>query len=121
VHDGELVPEAVVQIPLRMMNRHAWWPELPAPGRRYLQTIAEKLSSAGVAVFAADVKGDVSGAAVAGDPGGQEGALSTHGLRRVPSRRRLAHPSTPRPQALPLFARSESRPFTRALPMLRWP
>jgi uncharacterized protein len=71
VNDGELVPEAVVQIPLRMMNRDGLVAAATGTGKTVtLQTIAEQLSSAGVAVFAADVKGDVSGVAVAGDLGG---------------------------------------------------
>jgi uncharacterized protein len=71
VHDGELAPDAVVQIPLRMMNRHGLVAGATGTGKTVtLQTIAEQLSSAGVAVFAADVKGDVSGVAVAGKPGG---------------------------------------------------
>ena len=71
VHEGELAPEAVVQIPLRMMNRHGLVAGATGTGKTVtLQTIAEQLSSAGVAVFAADVKGDVSGVGVAGEAGG---------------------------------------------------
>ncbi len=71
VHEGALAPEAVVQIPLRMMNRHGLVAGATGTGKTVtLQTIAEQLSSAGVAVFAADVKGDVSGVAVAGEKGG---------------------------------------------------
>ena len=71
VHDGALAPEAVVQIPLRMMNRHGLVAGATGTGKTVtLQTIAEQLSSAGVAVFAADVKGDVSGVGVAGEAGG---------------------------------------------------
>src|SRR5688500_19971431 len=62
VHEGALAPDAVVQIPLRMMNRHGLVAGATGTGKTVtLQTIAEQLSSAGVAVFAADVKGDVSG------------------------------------------------------------
>ena len=71
VHEGALAPEAVVQIPLKMMNRHGLVAGATGTGKTVtLQTIAEQLSSAGVAVFAADVKGDVSGVAVAGETGG---------------------------------------------------
>jgi len=71
VHEGELAPDAVVQIPLRMMNRHGLAAGATGTGKTVtLQTIAEQLSSAGVAVFAADVKGDVSGVAVPGEKGG---------------------------------------------------
>ena len=71
VHDGALAPEAVVAIPLRMMNRHGLVAGATGTGKTItLQTIAEQLSAAGVAVFAADVKGDVSGVATPGAPGG---------------------------------------------------
>ena len=71
VHEGALAPEAVVQISLRMMNRHGLVAGATGTGKTVtLQTIAEQLSSAGVAVFAADVKGDVSGVAAPGETGG---------------------------------------------------
>src|SRR5687768_6763408 len=71
VHEGTLASEAVVQIPLRMMNRHGLVAGATGTGKTVtLQTIAEQLSSAGVAVFAADVKGDVSGVAMPGEKGG---------------------------------------------------
>ena len=71
VHDGELAPEAVVQIPLRMMNRHGLVAGATGTGKTItLQMLAEQLSAAGVSVFAADVKGDVSGVSVPGAPGG---------------------------------------------------
>ncbi len=71
VHDGTLAPDAVVQIPLKMMNRHGLVAGATGTGKTVtLQTIAEQLSSAGVAVLAADVKGDVSGVAAAGEKGG---------------------------------------------------
>ena len=54
-----------------MMNRHGLVAGATGTGKTVtLQTIAEQLSSAGVAVFAADVKGDVSGVGVAGEAGG---------------------------------------------------
>jgi DNA helicase HerA-like ATPase len=71
VHEGKLDPEAVVQLPLRTMNRHGLVAGATGTGKTVtLQTIAEQLSAAGVAVFAADIKGDVSGVAV---PGAAEG------------------------------------------------
>jgi Bacterial protein of unknown function (DUF853) len=64
VHEGALAPEAVVQVPLRIMNRHGLIAGATGTGKTVtLQTIAEQLSAAGVAVFAADVKGDLSGVA----------------------------------------------------------
>jgi DNA helicase HerA-like ATPase len=71
VHEGELASDAVVQVPLKMMNRHGLIAGATGTGKTVtLQTIAEQLSAAGVAVFAADVKGDVSGLAAPGSPGG---------------------------------------------------
>ena len=71
VHDGELATDAVVRVPLRMMNRHGLVAGATGTGKTItLQTLAEQLSDAGVAVFAADVKGDVSGIGVPGEPGG---------------------------------------------------
>src|SRR5918999_3599789 len=71
VHEGALSAEAVVRVPLRMMNRHGLIAGATGTGKTItLQTIAEQLSAAGVAVFAADVKGDVSGIALPGAPGG---------------------------------------------------
>jgi len=71
VHEGELAPAAVVGVPLRMMNRHGLIAGATGTGKTItLQTIAEQLSAAGVAVFAADVKGDLSGLAAPGVAGG---------------------------------------------------
>jgi uncharacterized protein len=74
VHEGELSQEAVVQVPLRMLNRHGLIAGATGTGKtRTLQLIAEQLSAAGVATFLADVKGDVSGMA---EPGGAEGVAA---------------------------------------------
>ena len=71
VHQGKLVSDAAVRIPLRTMNRHGLIAGATGTGKtRTLQVIAEQLSAAGVAVFAADVKGDVSGIAVPGSDDG---------------------------------------------------
>jgi uncharacterized protein len=71
VNDGQLVNDAVVRVPLSMMNRHGLVAGATGTGKTItLQTIAEQLSDAGVAVFAADVKGDVSGVSAPGEPGG---------------------------------------------------
>jgi hypothetical protein len=71
VHEGELIPEAAVRIPLKTMNRHGLVAGATGTGKtRTLQVIAEQLSAAGVAVFAADVKGDVSGIALPGSDDG---------------------------------------------------
>ena len=63
--DDALVPEAGVRLPLATMNRHGLIAGATGTGKtQTLQVIAEQLSAAGVAVFTADVKGDLSGMAV---------------------------------------------------------
>lgn len=70
VHDGECFPEPLVGLPLAMMNRHGLIAGATGTGKtKTLQLLAEQLSAAGVPVFLADVKGDVSGIAVPGEPG----------------------------------------------------
>ncbi|HEY1007365.1 MAG TPA: helicase HerA-like domain-containing protein, partial [Sphingobacteriaceae bacterium] len=62
VLDGQVLPEAAVNIPLRMMNRHGLVAGATGTGKtRTLQLMAEQLSDAGVPVFLLDVKGDLSG------------------------------------------------------------
>src|SRR3954468_18500066 len=71
VHDGKVVPEAVVQVPLAMMNRHGLVAGATGTGKtKTLQGMAEQLSAAGVPVLCADIKGDVSGLAAPGEAGG---------------------------------------------------
>jgi hypothetical protein len=64
---GEIIPEAKVNLPLRMMNRHGLVTGATGSGKtRTLQLIAEQLSLAGVSVFMPDMKGDLSGLAKEG-------------------------------------------------------
>src|SRR5215204_4783822 len=64
------VPEAVVRIPLSMLNRHGLVAGATGTGKtKTLQLMAEQISAAGVPVFAADLKGDLSGLASPGQPG----------------------------------------------------
>jgi DNA double-strand break repair helicase HerA and related ATPase len=71
VHGGELVKDAVVRVPLSMVNRHGLIAGATGTGKtKTLQLLTEQLSAAGVPVFAADMKGDVSGLAAPGDPEG---------------------------------------------------
>ncbi|MEO5619014.1 MAG: helicase HerA-like domain-containing protein, partial [Candidatus Eisenbacteria bacterium] len=68
VHGGECHPEPLVTLPLGMLNRHGLIAGATGTGKtKTLQLIAEQLSSAGVPVFLADVKGDLSGLGVAGE------------------------------------------------------
>ncbi len=68
VHQGACHPEPLIRVPLALMNRHGLIAGATGTGKtKTLQLMAEQLSAAGVSVFLADVKGDVSGIAVAGD------------------------------------------------------
>ncbi len=59
---GTTHPDAVVQIPAAMCNRHGLIAGATGTGKTVsLQVMAEQLSSIGVPVFAADMKGDLSG------------------------------------------------------------
>ncbi|MGA1837887.1 helicase HerA-like domain-containing protein [Herbiconiux sp. 11R-BC] len=67
--NGEPVPDAPVRIPLAMTNRHGLVAGATGTGKtRTLQALAEQLAANGVPVFAADMKGDLSGVATPGEP-----------------------------------------------------
>jgi DNA helicase HerA-like ATPase len=67
--DGAPLPDVPVRIPLAMVNRHGLVAGATGTGKtKTLQVLAEQLSAAGVPVFAADVKGDLSGIATPGTP-----------------------------------------------------
>jgi DNA helicase HerA-like ATPase len=62
VLDGQATPEARVRMPLSMLNRHGLVAGATGTGKtKTLQLMAEQMSAAGIPVFLADVKGDVSG------------------------------------------------------------
>jgi DNA helicase HerA-like ATPase len=66
--DGELDNDARVQVALSMMNRHGLIAGATGTGKtKTLQLLAGELSKAGVPVFVADIKGDVTGIANPGD------------------------------------------------------
>ena len=68
MRDGELVNDARVQVALSMLNRHGLIAGATGTGKtKTLQLLAGQLSRAGVPVFVADVKGDVTGMAAPGD------------------------------------------------------
>ncbi|KDN83991.1 helicase HerA-like domain-containing protein [Kitasatospora cheerisanensis] len=70
LQDGTAYPAAQVRIPLGVLNRHGLVAGATGTGKtKTLQLIAEQLSAAGVPVFLADIKGDVSGIAAPGRGG----------------------------------------------------
>ena len=68
VHGGECAGEPLVRLPLAMANRHGLIAGATGTGKtKSLQLMAEQFSAAGVPVFLADLKGDLSGLGAAGD------------------------------------------------------
>jgi uncharacterized protein len=66
--DGTVHPEPKIRIPLAMLNRHGLIAGATGTGKtKTLQLLTEQLSAQGVPVFAADIKGDLSGLAVPGE------------------------------------------------------
>jgi len=70
--DATTPADARVRIPLAMLNRHGLVAGATGTGKtKTLQLLAEQLSDQGVAVFAADIKGDLSGLASPGEQSDQ--------------------------------------------------
>jgi DNA helicase HerA-like ATPase len=70
VLDGMSHPDAAVRLPTTMCTRHGLIAGATGTGKTVtLQLLAEQLSAAGVPVFAADIKGDLSGLVEPAEPG----------------------------------------------------
>ena len=68
VLEGQAHPDSRIRMPLSMLNRHGLIAGATGTGKtKTMQLMAEQLSAAGVPVFLADIKGDVSGMAAAGE------------------------------------------------------
>ena len=66
--DAENLTDVHIRIPIGMLNRHGLVAGATGTGKtKTLQMMAEQLSAAGVPVFAADIKGDLSGLASPGE------------------------------------------------------
>src|SRR3954454_4013330 len=69
IEDGTPAPDAKIRISLSMLNRHGLVAGATGTGKtKTLQLMAEQIARAGVSVFAADIKGDLSGIASPGQP-----------------------------------------------------
>lgn len=67
VLDGEVVPDAVINLPLKTMNRHGLISGATGTGKtKTLQMLTEFLSDASVPSLVMDIKGDLSGIAAMG-------------------------------------------------------
>ncbi len=67
--NGDPLVDVPIRIPIAMVNRHGLVAGATGTGKtKTLQVLAEQLSAAGVPVFAADIKGDLSGIASPGQP-----------------------------------------------------
>ena len=68
MRDGELFNDVRVQVPMSILNRHGLVAGATGTGKtKTLQLLAGQLSKAGVPVFVADIKGDLTGLATPGD------------------------------------------------------
>jgi DNA helicase HerA-like ATPase len=66
--NGDPLADVPVRIPIAMVNRHGLVAGATGTGKtKTLQVLAEQLSANGVPVFAADIKGDLSGIATPGE------------------------------------------------------
>ena len=78
VTGGTLEPEALVQVPASMLNRHGLIAGATGTGKtRTLQLMTEQMSKLGIPVFVSDIKGDLSGLAQVGEAGGKVGERVT--------------------------------------------
>ena len=106
LREGAVAADARVRVPLSMLNRHGLIAGATGTGKtKTLQVLAEQLSEAGVPVFLADVKGDLSGLAAAGtaDPKVVERAASV-GVPVAPSARPVEFLSLTGARGIPVRA-----------------
>ncbi|ESU29551.1 hypothetical protein FLJC2902T_00160 [Flavobacterium limnosediminis JC2902] len=66
--NGESIPETVIKIPLKTINRHGLIAGATGTGKtKTIQVLSEQLSQNGIPVLMMDIKGDFSGIAAAGE------------------------------------------------------
>ena len=67
--DGQLAPNAPVNLVLKSLNRHGLITGSTGSGKtKTMQVLCEQLSQAGVPTLVMDIKGDISGLAMPGEP-----------------------------------------------------
>lgn len=84
---GQTADGRSISLPLRLANRHGLVTGATGTGKsRTLQIMVEQLSAAGVPIFAADAKGDLSGLGSAGEANGPAaGRAAALGRRWAPA------------------------------------
>ena len=104
--DGEVHNGARVQVALSILNRHGLIAGATGTGKtKTLQLMAGQLSKAGVPTFVADIKGDLTGMVLGGDPTNP----------KITERMALARPALPAerpPGRVPVADRRARRPGT---------
>jgi len=87
INIGQTKAGKMMSLPLARANRHGLITGSTGTGKtRTLQTMAEQFSAAGVPVFCADIKGDLSGLAAYGDGIAIASRLATMGRDFTPAR-----------------------------------
>jgi DNA helicase HerA-like ATPase len=75
---AQVYPDPKIRLPLSMANRHGLIAGATGTGKtKTLQLLTEQLSVQGVPVFVADMKGDLSGLAMPGEPTERVGARAS--------------------------------------------
>lgn len=87
LRDGKVAAAARVRVPIAMMNRHGLIAGATGTGKtKTLQLLAGQLSAAGVPIFLADLKGDLSGLGAPGVPDAKiEGRAQAVGVPFLPA------------------------------------
>src|SRR5687767_3318236 len=68
LYNGETVPDALVHVPLKTLNRHGLIAGATGTGKtKTLQALSEALSENGIPLLVMDIKGDLSGIATKGE------------------------------------------------------
>jgi hypothetical protein len=109
LHDEETLQGVPVQVALSMLNRHGLVAGATGTGKtKSLQVLAGQLSDAGIPVFIADVKGDLTGL---GAPGNAEDARSARAANSSDGRTRRRRTRSSCCRCPASWAPRSARPF----------